>query len=185
MDLGLCPRCSTAYTAAEVAGLGILRARPASEGGPHLEYRCARCRVVIVLIPHGEGRYAPPGAAPPESVPPEARRPLWVGAPPAPGPGPARPPEPPPAAQPPPRPSGQAPPDAASPDPAGPMTLVEALALLGVGPTAEREEIERAFRARSLACHPDKVTHLDPEFLDLATRKFKRLKEAHRLLLEH
>jgi DnaJ like chaperone protein len=57
-----------------------------------------------------------------------------------------------------------------------------ALELLGVGPTAARREIERAFREKSRRCHPDKVAHLDPEFQALAERKFKRLKSAYDLL---
>jgi curved DNA-binding protein CbpA len=60
----------------------------------------------------------------------------------------------------------------------------EALGLLGVLPTATRAEVEQAFRARSLACHPDKVAHLDADFQALADRKFRRLLEAFRLLTE-
>jgi DnaJ like chaperone protein len=61
---------------------------------------------------------------------------------------------------------------------------LEACALLGVSVTTGREELERAFRSRSLTCHPDKVAHLDPEFLSLAEHKFKRLLEAYRLLTD-
>ena len=60
-----CPHCREPYTAADVVGLGILRARPAHLGGPLVEYRCAACRRVLVLVPHGDSRYAPPGAPPP------------------------------------------------------------------------------------------------------------------------
>jgi DnaJ-class molecular chaperone len=60
---------------------------------------------------------------------------------------------------------------------------LEALEILGVAPTATREEVEKAFHARSLGCHPDKVAHLDAEFQALAHRKFQRLLEAYRLLV--
>ena len=43
-------------------------------------------------------------------------------------------------------------------------------------------EANEAYRERSLACHPDKVAHLDPDFLALAERKFRELKRAHDLL---
>lgn len=194
MELGVCPRCGTPYTASDVVGLGILRARPASDGGPRLEYRCAGCRRVIVLVPHGDGRYAPPGSAPPPAVPEEARRPTWVGAGSARG-GPregAPTAGPPPVAsarerEPRPPPGSGSPPSSAPPAPepstSGPLSALEACTILGVGPSASRADLERAFRSRSLACHPDKVAHLDPEFVALAESKFKRLLEAYRLLL--
>jgi hypothetical protein len=185
MQLGLCPACGTPYAAADVAGLGILRPRPAAAGGPTIEYRCGQCARVIVLVPYGEGRYAPPGEPPPPPVPPEMRRPPWTDGARAPGTT-AVPPVPPPAA----RPSGPAPtphreaprtaPPEAPPAPVGPQ---EALELLGIAPTASRAEIEQAFRTRSLTCHPDKVAHLDPDFQALAHHKFKRLLEAYRLLV--
>lgn len=187
MDLGTCPACHRPYTAADVAGLGILRARPAPQGGPVVEYRCAGCGRVIVLVPHGEGRYAPPGAPPPSTVPVEARRPAWVdrdGQPrrrPAPAP-PTQPPATGPAAPAPPRSPGPEVPPAPPADAERAPTLWEALELLRVAPTASREELERAYRTRSLGCHPDKVAHLDPEFQALAERKFKRLRAAYELL---
>jgi DnaJ like chaperone protein len=60
--------------------------------------------------------------------------------------------------------------------------VFQALALLGLQPTADRRAIERAYRERSLACHPDKVAHLDPDFQALAEAKFRRLKQAYDLL---
>jgi hypothetical protein len=168
VDLGACSRCAAPYTASDVAGLGILRARPEAQGGPRVEYRCPRCGRIEVLVPHGEGRYARPGAAPPDEVPPAARRPAWVGAVSA---DPSR--------HEPDRPH-RAPP---SPPSAATGEIGRALELLGVLGAASPEEIERAYRLKSLACHPDKVAHLDADLQRLAEEKFKRLQEARRLLL--
>jgi curved DNA-binding protein CbpA len=71
---------------------------------------------------------------------------------------------------------------ARGPVPEPPLDVFEALALLGLDPTADRAAIDRAYRERSLACHPDKVAHLDPDFQALAQRKFVRLKAAYDLL---
>ena len=188
MELGRCPTCATPYTAGAVAGLGILRARPATEGGPRLEYRCTVCQRVLTLVPHGEGRYAPPGDPPPPPVPAEERLPPWVrtaaGATTsasATAAGPARErPRPAPA----PEAGNGSGPSAASSLAQSPLGPLEACELLGVRVTTGREELERAFRSRSLTCHPDKVAHLDPEFQALAERKFKRLVEAYRLLTD-
>ncbi|MDF1700843.1 MAG: J domain-containing protein, partial [Planctomycetota bacterium] len=62
------------------------------------------------------------------------------------------------------------------------LTAADALALLGLAPAADAKAIERAFRERSLTCHPDKVAHLDREFQELAERKFRRLQRAYDLL---
>jgi hypothetical protein len=183
MEIGRCPACDQPYTAREVAGLGILRARPARDGGPVVEHRCTRCDRRIELIPYGEGRYAPPGAPVPEPVPAEHRVPPWAGRAGEPS-EPAEPVEPPrrerprrePVVPPP------APPPARPPEGA-PMTLAEALEVLGVSPAADRGAIERAYRDRSVQCHPDKVAHLDAEFQALAERKFRRLREAYDLLM--
>lgn len=176
MASGACPTCGTPYTPAEIVGVGILRARPAKEGGPLIEYRCAGCDRVLTLVPHGEGRYAPPGEPPPEPVPEPERRPAWarVGRPAS---EPRRGSAPPPAAQEP----STAPP---APGVDAPPTVLDAYELLGLPLTATRDQAERAFRERSLACHPDKVAHLDEEFRALAERKFKRLVAAFRLVEE-
>jgi DnaJ-domain-containing protein 1 len=63
------------------------------------------------------------------------------------------------------------------------MGLEEALAILGVAPGDDRETIEHAYRERSRTCHPDKVAHLDAEFVALAERKFRRLQQAYELLV--
>jgi hypothetical protein len=195
MEIGRCPACDQPYTARDVAGLGILRARPARDGGPVVEYRCARCDRTIALVPHGEGRYAPPGAPIPEPVPAEQRVPPWVDRVPSSAAHEARTPprhagpeEParPSASAPPPRRERVEPPPRAAPAPTpgdGPMTLVEALEVLGVSPAADRDAIERAYRDRSVQCHPDKVAHLDAEFQALAERKFRRLRAAYDLLM--
>lgn len=148
-----------------------------------MEFTCPRCAHRLRLIPYGQGRYALPGEPPPPPVPPTERSPPWVGpegkaeaervaAPPPPPPPPPRAaPEPPPQA-----PAGE--------EEEPPLTVEDALSLLGVGPTAERGELEKAFRRKSRLCHPDKVAHLDGEFQVLAERKFKRLKGAFDLLTQ-
>jgi DnaJ-domain-containing protein 1 len=75
------------------------------------------------------------------------------------------------------------PPTDAAEDDVGPLDVLRAMALLGVPASADRSAIQRAFRERSLTCHPDKVAHLDPEFQALAERKFKRLRQAYDLLI--
>lgn len=199
MELGHCPRCGEGYTASQVAGLGILRSREARAGGPRVEYECHVCAHQILLIPHGKGRYAPPGQPPPHFVPEADRQPSWIagsasrprsgptGA--APPSGASRPPEAEPKA---PRESAPGPQTSPGPGDSGweeaaraedpPIEMAEALALLGCDVTADKPQIERAFRERSLTCHPDKVAHLDPDFQELAERKFKRLKAAFDLL---
>jgi len=174
MDPGRCPRCTRPYSASEVLGFGVLRSRTASAGGPRMEFECPECGRLIRLIPHGSGRYAPPGEPPPASVPEAERRPPWAvdgdrrqtvtEAPPRPEPEP----------EPVEIPEAQPKPDAGE----APLGPVEALALLGCKPSAGGAEIEQAFRERSLTCHPDKVAHLDREFQELAEKKFKRLRRA-------
>ena len=78
MVVGQCPRCSTPYTAAAVTAYGVLRPRRAHKGGPYVLYACESCGRQIRLVPHGHGRYAPPGEPPPPPVPEDARRPPWV-----------------------------------------------------------------------------------------------------------
>lgn len=187
MDAGLsttagrCRRCSRPFTSGEVTGLGILRPRAIVDGGPIVEFACPGCRTVNPLVPHGGGRFAPPGAPPPPPPPEEERRVPWRrGAPPPP---PAAPP-PTAAGRPPPPPPPQRPP----PPPATPaddvaLTAAEALEVLRVGPHALAAEIEQAYRALALKLHPDKVAHLDPDFVALAERKFRRLQAARDLLL--
>jgi hypothetical protein len=186
MDTGRCRHCGRPFTAGEVTGLGILRARPAAQGGPRIEFPCPGCRTVNRLVPHGNGRYAPPGQAPPPPPSEQERRVPWHretveadGAsteappptPPEPAPGPAKA-----------RASGPDAPEEVVVD-AGPMRVPVAAELLGVAEDASPAAIELAFRERALLCHPDKVSHLDPEFVALAERKFRRLQDARDLLL--
>lgn len=181
-ESGQCPACARPFTAAEVAGYGILRARSARAGGPIMEYPCQGCGRRMRLIPHGDGRYALPGQPPPPPVPEEHRRPPWAkeSAPPR-ARQPKRPARPTPP-EPPPEPIEVEVEAPAVEAPEAPLSVTEALELLGVGPEAEAPELERAFRRRSKTCHPDKVAHLDPEFQALAEQKFKRLQAALELL---
>ena len=193
MDSGRCRHCGRAFTSGEIAGVGILRARPAHLGGPLVEFACPACKTVIPLVPFGNGRYALPGQAPPPPPTSEERTIPWrrpdpgepnrSGAPPpsatarTPHGPPAVPTSPPPAPAPAPAPAKPTPSDA-------PLTALSACDLLGLAPTAGDADVERAFRERALLCHPDKVAHLDADFVVLAERKFRRLQEARDLLLE-
>ncbi len=209
-DSNRCRRCARPFASGEVAGLGVLRSRPESRGGPYLEFACPGCKARLRLIPHGNGRYAYPGEPPPP-VPDDAERlPPWLRGPsgergvtvtaapprgPVPAPEPAREDGP-----------ARAEPEVGGPDPAerrraanrrrtkaappadllgadGPLTLDRARAVLGVPEGADASAVEHAYRERALRLHPDKVAHLDEEFQALAERRFKELQEARDLLL--
>ena len=191
---GVCPRCGASYTADDVAGYGILRARAAAQGGPWVDYRCQPCGRVIRLIPHGSGRYAIPGHPP---GPPAAQR----GAPwqtrPAGGEAPtssdpasatARAPNAPPAGKEPPPSQPEAPGSSGTSEAprrdasARPLDAGQARRLLGVEPGASQRALDEAFRQQSRLCHPDKVAHLDEDFQVLAEQKFRTLREAHEFL---
>ena len=51
--------------------------------------------------------------------------------------------------------------------------------VLGVAPSASKDEIARHFRHRIKQCHPDLVAGLAPEFLELAEEHTKALNEAY------
>jgi DnaJ-domain-containing protein 1 len=51
--------------------------------------------------------------------------------------------------------------------------------ILGVAPSASKDEIMRNFRRRIKQCHPDRVVGLAPEFLELAEEHTKALNEAY------
>ncbi len=64
---------------------------------------------------------------------------------------------------------------------AAPSAVDEAAAwheVLGIAPSATRDEIQVAWRAKMTRNHPDKVSHLDPEFIALAEARSRRLTEA-------
>lgn len=151
-----------------------------------MEFQCPGCGRRARLIPHGAGRYALPGQPPPDAVPAEDRLPPWMrgqrmdgreaSVPPAmdPTPEPVAPevePEPPEE----PAPTYQH---------ANLAQVADALEVLGVEVSATAEEIDEAFRARSLTCHPDKVAHLDEDIQALAAEKFNRLRAAYTFLRE-
>jgi hypothetical protein len=196
MDSGRCRTCGRPFTAGEVMGFGILRARAATLGGPVVDFPCPGCRAVNRLVPHGHGRYAPPGQPPPPPPTERERRVPWdkpdaaedeagtqdeVSQVPVPDVDTASPRKGPPRSRAPAADSAARVP--AEPIEAGPMDVTTAAATLGVGLDATAAEIERVFRARALLCHPDKVAHLDPEFVVLAERKFRLLQDAKDLLL--
>ncbi|MFO0934121.1 MAG: J domain-containing protein [Planctomycetota bacterium] len=178
LTAGRCRRCARPYTSGEVVGRGILRPRAVIDGGPIVEFTCPGCRTVIPLVPHGSGRFAAPGEPPPPPPTDAERRVPWERPREAPPAAAAPPPRPPPRTTPPP-----APPPPPTDDDALPTTALEALTILGVGPHALEPEIERAYRALALKLHPDKVAHLDADFVALAERKFRRLQAARDLLL--
>jgi hypothetical protein len=197
MSAGRCDRCQRPWTAGEVVGLGVLKPRPASEGGPWIEFTCPACRTVHRLLPHGDGRYAVPGEPPPAKPSEHERRVPWRRG----ETGPALAAESaPPAAEPAPRreapakagtasrdarPPRRAPPTRPPAEPAEEEALdVEgARRLLGVPAEAGPDAVEEAFRRHALLCHPDKVAHLDADFQALAARKFRRLQRARDLLV--
>jgi hypothetical protein len=178
-----CTRCGRPFTPGEVTGFGFLRGRPQSRGGPLVEFRCPGCGTSLRLIPHGQSRYAFPGMPPPPAAPEAERAPPWVqgkaAADDAPADAAATEPEHAYA-------HADAPDDEAHAEPEAdpieevdiPLTLEEARDVLGVSPEASEAELEEAFRKRSRTCHPDKVAHLDPEFQELAKRKFDLLRRA-------
>lgn len=56
--------------------------------------------------------------------------------------------------------------------------------LLGVEPTADADEVKRAFRREIARYHPDKVQHLGPEFQEIAATRAAELTEAYRILMD-
>lgn len=56
--------------------------------------------------------------------------------------------------------------------------------ILGVAPTATRQEIKSAYRRLVNQYHPDKVSHLGDEFQELAEQRFKEIQEAYRRLVQ-
>lgn len=55
-------------------------------------------------------------------------------------------------------------------------------AVLGIAPTASREAIQSAYRARMQEYHPDKVAHLGEELQRLALEKSQQIQRAYQQL---
>ncbi len=54
--------------------------------------------------------------------------------------------------------------------------------ILGIRPHANQKEIKAAYRKAVQTFHPDKVSHLGPEFQELAKKKFIKIQEAYNML---
>ena len=57
--------------------------------------------------------------------------------------------------------------------------LSHAYAVLGVTSAATMEQVRKAFRERALQYHPDKVSHMAPEFRVVAEQKMKEINDAY------
>ena len=57
--------------------------------------------------------------------------------------------------------------------------------VLEIEPDAGLEEIHSAYRKGAQAYHPDKVSHLGPEFQELAKQRFVEIQEAYQFLSKH
>ncbi len=57
-------------------------------------------------------------------------------------------------------------------------------AALGVKPSATNEEVKKAYRRKVSECHPDKVGHLDTEFIELAKKKVTKINQAYESIKE-
>lgn len=68
-----------------------------------------------------------------------------------------------------------------TPEP-GPLTPPAAWALLGLTPGVSRADARKAFRTLVAQYHPDKVSHLAPEFRALAEQKTRELTAAWQLV---
>ncbi|MCZ7620294.1 MAG: DnaJ domain-containing protein [Myxococcota bacterium] len=69
---------------------------------------------------------------------------------------------------------------------AGPRdaTALDPYAVLGLAPSASREAIQSAYRARMHEYHPDKVAHLGEELQKLAHEKTQQIQHAYQQLRE-
>ncbi|RKY03146.1 MAG: hypothetical protein DRP54_00280 [Spirochaetes bacterium] len=52
-------------------------------------------------------------------------------------------------------------------------------AVLGISPSSSNEEVKKAYRELANKYHPDKVSHLGNEFIELAKKKFIEIQEAY------
>ena len=55
-------------------------------------------------------------------------------------------------------------------------------AILGLEPGAKFKDIQEAYRQAAQMYHPDKVSHLGPEFKELAQKRFIEIQEAYETL---
>jgi DnaJ like chaperone protein len=69
--------------------------------------------------------------------------------------------------------------DSQGADPAESHSLQNPYAVLGVEPGSSTQDIQKAYRELAGKYHPDKVSHLGHEFIDLATRKFTAIQAAY------
>ncbi len=54
--------------------------------------------------------------------------------------------------------------------------------VLGLSPGASQEELAAAYRKLARQYHPDKVSHLGEEFVEMAHEKFREIQEAYETL---
>ncbi len=54
--------------------------------------------------------------------------------------------------------------------------------ILGIEPGSDLKEIQTAYRKAAQTYHPDKVSHLGPEFQELAKKKFVEIQDAYQEL---
>jgi DnaJ-domain-containing protein 1 len=64
-----------------------------------------------------------------------------------------------------------------------PRTRAEAAALLEIAPTADAAQVERAFRAQIVRCHPDRVADLHPDIRGQAQGMTVALNSAREIML--
>lgn len=63
-----------------------------------------------------------------------------------------------------------------------PPTLSEAYAILGLAERSSVEEVRKAYRARIVENHPDKVSHLSPELREHANQLTLRINQAYLII---
>ena len=56
--------------------------------------------------------------------------------------------------------------------------------LLGLTKGASVAELKKAYRKLALTHHPDRVSHLGEEYKKIAEEKFKKISEAHQIILK-